>query len=122
MNLLKFIAYKKRVPMAELIREAIARFIHEESVQKESGWGTHLSRFFTNRYSHERHYPKNRHIHDAVNIARNGGFGMRFDILRDFACRDYGEPVRPNAYVAHDEEKIQDRQRIQGKDPTFTPR
>ncbi|MEK7880842.1 MAG: NYN domain-containing protein [Deltaproteobacteria bacterium] len=42
---------------------------------------------------------------DAVNIARNGGFGMRFDILRDFACRDGGEPVRLNAYVAHDEEK-----------------
>src|SRR3990172_8921811 len=41
----------------------------------------------------------------AVNSARSGGFGMRFDILRDFACRDGGEPVRLNAYVAHDEEK-----------------
>ncbi|MEK7313779.1 MAG: hypothetical protein AAB210_02965 [Deltaproteobacteria bacterium] len=32
---LKFIAYKKRVPMAELIREALERFIHEESAQKK---------------------------------------------------------------------------------------
>src|SRR3989337_4610652 len=42
---------------------------------------------------------------DAVNSARNGGFGRRFDLRRDFACRDGGEPVRLNAYVAHDEEK-----------------
>ena len=31
---LKFIAYKN-VPMVELIREAIERFIHEESIQKK---------------------------------------------------------------------------------------
>ncbi len=42
---------------------------------------------------------------DVVNIARNGGYGMRFDILRDFACRDNGEPIRLNAYVAYDEER-----------------
>ena len=42
---------------------------------------------------------------DVANIARNGGYGMRFDILRDFACRDNGEPVRLNAYVAYDEER-----------------
>lgn len=42
---------------------------------------------------------------DVANITRNGGYGMRFDVLRDFACRDYGEPVRLNAYVAYDEER-----------------
>jgi uncharacterized LabA/DUF88 family protein/cold shock CspA family protein len=42
---------------------------------------------------------------DVANIARNGGYGMRFDILRDFACRETGEPMRLNAYVAYDEER-----------------
>lgn len=42
---------------------------------------------------------------DVANINRNGGYGMRFDILRDFACRENGEPIRLNAYVAHDEER-----------------
>ena len=42
---------------------------------------------------------------DVANITRNGGYGMRFDVLRDFACRDYGEPMRLNAYVAYDEER-----------------
>lgn len=42
---------------------------------------------------------------DVANITRNGGYGMRFDILRDFACREGGEPIRLNAYVAYDEER-----------------
>ena len=42
---------------------------------------------------------------DVANIARNGGYGMRFDVLRDFACRDISEPMRLNAYVAYDEER-----------------
>lgn len=42
---------------------------------------------------------------DVANIARNGGYGMRFDILRDFACRDMGEPMRLNAYVAYDADR-----------------
>jgi uncharacterized LabA/DUF88 family protein/cold shock CspA family protein len=42
---------------------------------------------------------------DVANITRNGGYGMRFDVLRDFACRDLGEPVRLNAYVAFDEDR-----------------
>ena len=24
---------------------------------------------------------------DVANLARNGGYGMRYDVLRDFACR-----------------------------------
>jgi len=42
---------------------------------------------------------------DVANITWNGGFGMRYDILREFACREDGEPVRLNAYVAYDEDK-----------------
>lgn len=37
---------------------------------------------------------------DVENLTRTGGFGMRFNILRDFAVRDGGELVRLNAYVA----------------------
>ncbi|HHD11350.1 MAG TPA: NYN domain-containing protein [Deltaproteobacteria bacterium] len=42
---------------------------------------------------------------DVSNITRNGGHGMRYDILRDFACREGDEPIRLNAYVAYDEER-----------------
>lgn len=40
---------------------------------------------------------------DVSNIFLNGGNKMRFDVLRNFACRDEGEPVRLNAYVAFDD-------------------
>lgn len=42
---------------------------------------------------------------DMANITRNGGYGMRFDILREFACRGTSEPIRLNIYVAYDEER-----------------
>ncbi|MDY6914743.1 MAG: NYN domain-containing protein [Candidatus Cloacimonadota bacterium] len=41
---------------------------------------------------------------DVANIAQNGGFGMQYDILREFACRNNGVAMRLNAYVAYDEE------------------
>ena len=44
---------------------------------------------------------------DAANIYRNGGSRMQYDILREFACRDMGEPVRLNAYVTHDTDRAQ---------------
>ncbi|SEO69930.1 NYN domain-containing protein [Aquisalimonas asiatica] len=48
---------------------------------------------------------------DAANIQINGGFGMQYDVLREFACRGGGEPVRLNAYVTYDEERAaRDRQ------------
>ncbi len=40
---------------------------------------------------------------DAENIRINGGFGMQFDVLREFACRGDAEAVRLNAYVSYDE-------------------
>ncbi|MCC5810331.1 MAG: NYN domain-containing protein [Ectothiorhodospiraceae bacterium] len=42
---------------------------------------------------------------DAANIQINGGFGMQYDVLREYACRGYGEPIRLNAYVTYDEER-----------------
>jgi uncharacterized LabA/DUF88 family protein len=42
---------------------------------------------------------------DVANIAQNGGYGMRYEVLREFACRDGAEPSRLNAYVVYDEER-----------------
>ncbi|MDD3051902.1 MAG: NYN domain-containing protein, partial [Candidatus Cloacimonetes bacterium] len=42
---------------------------------------------------------------DVSNIAQNGGYGMHYDVLREFACRNQGVAVRLNAYVAFDEEE-----------------
>jgi uncharacterized LabA/DUF88 family protein len=42
---------------------------------------------------------------DVENIARNGGRGMRFDTLRQFATRDGADALRLNAYLAFDEER-----------------
>jgi uncharacterized LabA/DUF88 family protein len=42
---------------------------------------------------------------DVANIYRNGGQRMRYDVLREFACRDGGEPVRLNAYVSYDSDR-----------------
>ncbi|MCP4104732.1 MAG: NYN domain-containing protein [Desulfobacteraceae bacterium] len=42
---------------------------------------------------------------DVANLAMNGGYGMRYDVLREFACRDSAEPIRLNAYVSFDAER-----------------
>lgn len=42
---------------------------------------------------------------DGTNIARNGGYGMRFDVLRDFALRDGAHLKRANVYLSYDEER-----------------
>lgn len=39
---------------------------------------------------------------DVSNMYRNGGQKMRYDVLREFACRGDAEPVRLNAYVSYD--------------------
>ena len=44
---------------------------------------------------------------DVANLAMNGGYGMRYDVLREFACRDNAEPVRLNAYVSFDAERAE---------------
>ncbi|GBC63294.1 NYN domain-containing protein [Desulfonema ishimotonii] len=42
---------------------------------------------------------------DVANLAMNGGFGMRYEVLRSFACRGGAEPIRLNAYVSYDNER-----------------
>jgi uncharacterized LabA/DUF88 family protein/cold shock CspA family protein len=42
---------------------------------------------------------------DVENITMNGGRGMQYDVLRQFACRGGGDPLRMNAYVRFDEER-----------------
>ncbi len=56
---------------------------------------------------------------DVSNIAQNGGFGMQYDVLREFACRNDGVAIRLNAYVAHDEEKAEKDKEYQTKSQNF---
>lgn len=42
---------------------------------------------------------------DAANMYRSGGQRLRYDVLREFACRDDAEPVRLNVYVSYDAER-----------------
>ena len=42
---------------------------------------------------------------DNANLYMNGGFGMRYDVLREFACRHSAEPVRLNVYVSFDADR-----------------
>ena len=44
---------------------------------------------------------------DAANISRNGGFGMRYDVLRRYACRGGGQSVRLNVYVGFDADRAE---------------
>ncbi len=50
---------------------------------------------------------------DVENITMNGGRGMQYDVLRQFACRGGGDPLRMNAYVRFDE------QRARSNDPSY---
>lgn len=45
---------------------------------------------------------------DVENLARNGGYGLRYDVLREFAARGGSEAVRLNAYVAFDYDRAKD--------------
>lgn len=49
---------------------------------------------------------------DAENVRYNGGYQMRYDVLRRFASRGGRTPVRLNTYVAFDSERA-------GEDPEF---
>ena len=45
---------------------------------------------------------------DAENIKFNGGYQLRYDILRRFAARDGGTLLRLNTYLAYDQERARD--------------
>ena len=44
---------------------------------------------------------------DTDNITRNGGRGLRYDVLREFACRDGADALRLNSYTSFDRERAQ---------------
>src|SRR5437588_2290905 len=56
---------------------------------------------------------------DVENTTRNGGRGMRFDVLRDFACRDGGDALRLNAYLAYDAERARHDPAYRGNATSF---
>lgn len=45
---------------------------------------------------------------DAENIKFNGGYQLRYDILRRFAARNNGTLLRLNTYIAYDQERAKD--------------
>ena len=45
---------------------------------------------------------------DAENVRYNGGYQMRYDVLRRFAARESGVLQRLNTYMAYDEERARD--------------
>lgn len=57
---------------------------------------------------------------DAVNVTMNGGFGLRYDILRKFACRDGSVPSRMNVYLALDERRAEDDKAYRNKTARFS--
>ena len=56
---------------------------------------------------------------DVANIAQNGGYGMNYDQLREFACRNHGIAMRLNAYVAYDEDKSRTNSEYRIKSDSF---
>lgn len=45
---------------------------------------------------------------DGSNISLNGGYGMRYDVLREFSARDGAEPMRLNAYLSFDPRRAEE--------------
>src|SRR4051794_15659423 len=56
---------------------------------------------------------------DVENTTRNGGRGLRYDVLRDFACRDGTDALRLNAYLAYDEERARHDPAYRGNATSF---
>jgi uncharacterized LabA/DUF88 family protein len=45
---------------------------------------------------------------DAENLSRNGGERMQYRVLRNIACREAGQAIRLNTYIAFDERRAKD--------------
>lgn len=56
---------------------------------------------------------------DVANIAHNGGYGIHYDVLREFSCRNKGIATRLNAYVAYDEEEAKKNYEYRKKSQNF---
>ena len=46
---------------------------------------------------------------DAENIKFNGGYQLRYDVLRRFAARDKGTLLRLKTYLAYDQERAREK-------------
>lgn len=57
---------------------------------------------------------------DAVNVTMNGGFGLRYDVLRRFACRSGARASRLNAYLAFDERRAEEDESYREKTDRFS--
>jgi uncharacterized LabA/DUF88 family protein len=57
---------------------------------------------------------------DAVNVTVNGGFGLRYDILRKFAARDGRIPSRMNVYLAYDQDRAETDESYRRKTERFS--
>ena len=57
---------------------------------------------------------------DAVNVTMNGGYGLRYDILRRFACRNGAIPSRMNVYLAYDAERAREEDSYDEKTRRFS--
>ncbi|MCP3869426.1 MAG: NYN domain-containing protein [Gammaproteobacteria bacterium] len=56
---------------------------------------------------------------DAENIKFNGGYQLRYDVLRRFAARDNGTLLRLNTYIAYDQERAREDQDYAKKSNTY---
>lgn len=57
---------------------------------------------------------------DAINVTMNGGFGLRYDILRKFALRDGSAPSRMNVYLAYDQDRADKDESYRQKTERFS--
>jgi len=56
---------------------------------------------------------------DAENVRYNGGYQMRYDVLRRFAARDGGILQRLNTYMAFDAERAREDHEYKKKAHTY---
>ena len=56
---------------------------------------------------------------DAANVTMNGGYGLRYDVLRKFAARCGGTTSRLNVYLSYDEERLQTEHEYRSKTMRF---
>lgn len=56
---------------------------------------------------------------DAVNVTMNGGYGLRYDVLRRFACRQGSVPARMNVYLAYDGKRAEEEPTYKEKTERF---
>jgi len=57
---------------------------------------------------------------DAVNVTMNGGYGLRYDILRSYSGRDGSVPSRMNVYLAIDQRRRKKDENYRNKTRRFS--